>query len=356
MIPRAVRLPTFLFPPLVVLALLLSWRATALTEAPPTIGSLSPATFTGLLPCADCPGIRYQINLLPGGAYMLRRTYLRDGHDDSYYELGAWSLSGEGGTITLGGGREGNDYWAVVDTQTLRKLDKKGRPIDSKLPYDLTRAPAVEPIEPRLKLSGMFRYMADAARFRECRSGLEWPVAMSHDYLALERSYAARAEPGSDLLVSLRGRIEERMKMEGSGTEPTLVVEEFLSATPGKACEGPASAGLEHTRWRPIRIGDKPVIVSGQEREPWIHLDAGSARVTGSGGCNRFSGGYEAGKGTLRVGPLAATKMACGSMDTEDAFFRALDETRRYRVKGRVLELLDGNGKVLAELEERNLR
>ena len=77
--------------------------------------------------------------------------------------------------------------------------------------------------------------MADAARFRNCRSELGWPVAMSADYQALERAYTARrAAPGSDLLVTLQGRIEERPKMEGPGTEPTLVVEKFVRAMPGE--------------------------------------------------------------------------------------------------------------------------
>jgi hypothetical protein len=37
-------------------------------------------------------------------------------------------------------------------------------------------------------------------------------------------------------MVSLAGRIEQRPKMEGDGTEPTLVVEEFVSAKPGEKC------------------------------------------------------------------------------------------------------------------------
>src|SRR5262249_10730285 len=83
-----------------------------------------PATFAGLLPCADSAGIRYQIQLLSGGASMQRMTYLREGHDDSYYELGRWSASSDGRTLTLSPVREGKAaYWAVKDARTLRKLD-----------------------------------------------------------------------------------------------------------------------------------------------------------------------------------------------------------------------------------------
>lgn len=95
---------------------------------------------------------------------------------------------------------------------------------------------------------------------------------------------------------------------------------------------------------------------SGREREPWIMLDPRAKRVTGSGGCNRISGGYGAGRDTLRFGRLVATRMACPSLDTETAFLRALDATRRYRTMGRILDLFDGAGQLLVRLEERKLR
>jgi copper homeostasis protein (lipoprotein) len=320
----------------------------------PALGAL-PATFAGLLPCADCVGIRCQINLLREGAYVQRMTYLRDGRDESRYELGRWSLSEDGRTLTLEGGKE-NTAWAVEDARTLRKLGRDGRPIASRLPSELTRRPGVEPLEPRLRLTGMFRYGADAARFRDCRSRLEWPVTMSDDYQALERAYSGqRAAPGADLMVILDGRIEPRPRMEGAGTEPTLVVERFIRAAPGERCPEPAVvAGLENTRWRPLRIAGREVTLAGRG-EPWIELDPLAERVTGSGGCNRIAGGYQTGPGTLRFGRIISTRMACPEMEGETAFLRALADTRRYRIRGRMLELLDDRGRLLAELEERSL-
>jgi hypothetical protein len=42
------------------------------------LGTL-PATFAGDLPCADCPGIRYQLELFPRQAFFLRMAYLAQG-------------------------------------------------------------------------------------------------------------------------------------------------------------------------------------------------------------------------------------------------------------------------------------
>ena len=341
---------------LALLALVLRCApARAASDAGSTLGAL-PATYAGLLPCGDCAGVRIQLNLLPGGAYMQRMTYLRAGRDESTYDLGAWSLAGDG-TLTLHGGREGDAGWAVKDTRTLRKLDRRGRPIDSTPASELKRSAAFEPLEPRARLTGMFRYMADAARFRDCGSGLQWPVEMSGEYRTLERVYVARrAAPGAELQVSLQARIETRPRMDGAGTEPALVVEKFVDAMPGRKCEERAqSSGLEDSRWRPVRIGDRAVTVPAQQREPWIVLEPATRRVTGSGGCNRISGSYEAGTGTLRFSPMIATQMACPAMETETAFLRALNGTRRFRIQGRILELMDGGGKTLVRLEERNL-
>lgn len=125
------------------------------------------------------------------------------------YEIGAWSLSNDGRTLKLDGGRKNPAHWAVQSAETLRKLDQAGNPVESDLTYELTRSASVEPMQPRVRLVGMFRYMADAARFRDCRSGLGWPVEMSGDYRQLERAYSARRpKPGAELMVSIQGRIE----------------------------------------------------------------------------------------------------------------------------------------------------
>jgi heat shock protein HslJ len=289
---------------------------------------------------------------------MQRMTYLRNGRDETYYELGSWSASADGRTLVLDGGRDGITYWEIQDTRTLRKLDQQGDPIVSTLPYELKRATGAPPIEPRLRLQGMFRSRADAPRFRDCRSNLQWPVARSDDFAALDRAYnERRAAPGAELRITIDGRIERRRRADGTGSQPTLVVEHYVRAMPGDTCEARAAQpGLANTRWRPVRIGARAVTVQGLEREPWIELDSHAKRATGSGGCNRFTGGYEAGDGTLTFGPLASTRMACPGMDTETAFLRALEGTRRFRVLGRRLDLEDEHGVVLARLEERNLK
>ena len=74
-------------------------------------------------------------------------------------------------------------------------------------------------------------------------------------------------------------------------------------------------------------------------------------QVSGSTGCNRFSGSAELGNGmTIRFGPLATTKMACKGprMAEEQAFLAALENARSFRFEAGNLLLLDGSGAVVA--------
>ena len=96
------------------------------------------ASFSGILPCADCPGILYQVNLLPDRTFVSRMSYQeRETHVD---DRGTWELAGDGKTLVLRGQRGETQKFALRDRDTLRKLDQAGQEIVSKLNYDLKRA------------------------------------------------------------------------------------------------------------------------------------------------------------------------------------------------------------------------
>lgn len=203
-------------------------------------GSLLPALYQGDLPCADCAGLRYSVDLRPDSVYFMRTTYLGKGgpQGTSYDDIGRYSLSQDARTLTLQGGREPLSLY-FENSVTLRVLDRSGQRIDSDLNYYLKNVPSYQPLEPRLAMRGMYSYMADAGRFRECRTQLDLPVAQSADNRALESAYGtARPQPGQPVMVSLQGRIAMQPKMDGEGLQPTLVVEKFEKVSPGESCQG----------------------------------------------------------------------------------------------------------------------
>jgi copper homeostasis protein (lipoprotein) len=108
--------------------------------------------YVGTLPCADCSGIRTELNLFaPEGSgvdasYWLKETYLgRPGKDATFESGGSWKA--QPGThdpqatvyrLTEARSRESRFLLKVSDDE-LRMLDRSGRTIESKLDYSLRR-------------------------------------------------------------------------------------------------------------------------------------------------------------------------------------------------------------------------
>jgi heat shock protein HslJ len=66
------------------------------------------------------------------------------------------------------------------------------------------------------------------------------------------------------------------------------------------------------------------------------------SRVSGSSGCNSYFGSADAKTGTLSVGPLASTMMACladGVMPQEQRYLAALQAAKSFVVSGDELRL-----------------
>lgn len=78
-----------------------------------------------------------------------------------------------------------------------------------------------------------------------------------------------------------------------------------------------------------------------------IDVDFSDGVVSGSGGCNGYSGGYEVAGDELVLGqPIASTAMACepAILDQELAYFVALQAVERFSVSGDTLTIETGSG------------
>jgi heat shock protein HslJ len=79
----------------------------------------------------------------------------------------------------------------------------------------------------------------------------------------------------------------------------------------------------------------------------WIAFERD--RVSGNDGCNTFSGSYQADGSTLTFGPLAGTRMACGSPADEvaRAVTTALGRVRTYEQAVDTLRMKDSRGETV---------
>jgi len=108
----------------------------------------------------------------------------------------------------------------------------------------------------------------------------------------------------------------------------------------------PVSLQIEGPKWLLVAVNGVPVISSADEKRAFLMLDTTGKVITGYAGCNNFSGGYELDGALVKFGLLASTRMFCTEpqMSMETGFFKALEETRGWKIKDRSLLLLDDNG------------
>lgn len=313
--------------------------------------------YVGVLPCADCAGLEYRLDLLPDGVFHLRMVY-RDRPKD-FYEIGTWSIDEAGKTLTLRGRDVEPLRLAVADDDKLTLLDRDGKVIESQLNYSLYRSDLLAPLVPKLSLRGMFRQFAEVSSFAACQTGQAIPVAMEGDHLELERAWLkARPGPGEPVLASVEGRIEQRVNMEGP-LRPMLVVERFVAIHPGETCpeqrkniqpvsEIPTFAG---THWALSRLGGKPIVATPTPVYLEFTLEP-NPQLAGSSGCNRIFGGFERDGDRLSFPPLAGTRMFCEQgMEQEHALHEALAATRSHRLEGRTMVFFDEAGDEVAAFE-----
>ena len=320
--------------------------------------AMLPALYEGVLPCADCQGIRYSLDVRQGRVYFLRTTYLGKGagEGEAYDDIGTWTMSPDANKVILRGGREASLMFSIENPETLRKLDTAGNPIESTLNYELKRNASYKPLEPRVLMRGVYSYMADAGVFRECLTQLKFPVAQVADNAALERAYSsAREQPGQELLVKVDGRIAMQPRMEGSGTQQSLIVEKFVAVMPGENCSGAAaSATLENTHWKLVEAGGQPVVTAADRKEAYFRLDPMGNQVQGFGGCNQFGGSYQVEGRTLKFSQVRMTMMACTDTNNpEQKFTAAINGAAAWKITGNQLDLLNASGALLARFEAR---
>src|SRR5215472_15087990 len=136
-----------------------------------------PASWEGKLPGADGT-VHWHLDLLPEQRYRLRRTYEGKPAPNRFDEIGRWARAGDSSRLDLYVAGEKRIQFLVEADGSLRKLDTAGKPIASGLNDRLMRLPQAALIEPRLNVSGLFTYMADAAVITLCADDSRLPVAM----------------------------------------------------------------------------------------------------------------------------------------------------------------------------------
>lgn len=315
-------------------------------------------SYSGTIPCADCPGIRLSLNLLTDGSFLTRYEYLE--RKKVSVDIGEWNI--QGGKLVLLGSAETTELYRVVDPDTVRKLNAEGHEFETKLNFDLKRDPEFRLIKDSLPLSGMVAYLADTASIQLCRTGQRLPVARESDFSALEREVTSkRASPGTPLLAAFTGHFTQRPGAEGGGTQIAVVVDRFQKVSPGESCpprpelqRKPAGGTPVGKSWTLVSLRGRPIAAGTGRMSLSLRFDAASHRVSGSTGCNRLTGRYAIERDGLTLSSLATSRMKCpdGAV-RERTYLDALRDVTGWSISGDRLTLL-GRKEALAEFVEKD--
>jgi len=302
----------------------------------------TPSTFTGDLPCADCQGISYHLDLWSDHVFHLQRQWI--GYELVKHDIGRWELDTGRKVLMLVSGGETLMQFEAAHPRTLRLLDTKGHHIESDLNYTLTSKGLLEPVDMTLPLRGELVVDASALRFRECLTGRSFFVDDNGEAAAARQALIAA---NSDSVY---------VTIEGTLLATSVVVRRFINAWPMESCERSlANASLTNTRWRLDRIDRETLHLEGGQREPYLMLRDGDKGATyeASAGCNQMAGSYALSSESLTFAPGPMTLMACAApLDAlEKRYMDSLSRARRYRVLGNTLEIMDETGASLALFE-----
>ena len=93
-----------------------------------------PVSFSGTLPCVDCPGIDYRLNLFADQSFFLQTDY-QDHDPGRFFQLGRWQLHAQNTLVLLSD--QQNYRFAINDKDQLTLLNQQGQIIDSEHNYQL---------------------------------------------------------------------------------------------------------------------------------------------------------------------------------------------------------------------------
>ena len=104
---------------------------------------------------------------------------------------------------------------------------------------------------------------------------------------------------------------------------------------------------LSKNNWKVVSIMGE----TNFESTPTMSFNTDESKVSGNAGCNRFFGTIQVSDTSITFGPLAATKMLCPDMSTEDQFFKTIDKIRKFRFQDDFLLLLSDNQDLKIKLQ-----
>lgn len=320
------------------------------------------STWNGEIPCADCPGIAYQLRLNQNDSFEERLIYL-DRDVNAFNRKGTWEM-GSDSIITLKD--EERSQYLLFKGSYLEMLDGEGKQIQTQYRelYQLSRSVAEDNPgvlnEMEIKgidfaASGNEPFWSLEIDFEKTMhfknlNGLELIAPAVKGIKAADANvtrYHAETDRGTITVTLTRQKCINSM----SGKESDWKVQIAVKTSNDKDYQNSSGCGryIGNYRlndiWALQRIGSNTIEAKDYPKGlPTLELQLAEGRAFGYGGCNRFSGSFTMEQGKIAFSAMASTKMACFGTNVEDRYLNLLSGKKlSYQVHDEVLYLGEGD-------------
>ncbi len=108
-------------------------------------------------------------------------------------------------------------------------------------------------------------------------------------------------------------------------------------------------------KWNIIEIGGAVIIPSPGQLFPFIDFNVANGKVSGSSGCNRFTGSFDVNSdpGSIDLSKLGSTRMACPDMTLEKNILSAMAKVKKYKRLGEQIALCNSSNRPVLILQKR---
>ncbi len=309
--------------------------------------------YGGYLPCSDCPGIEFTLTLDRDGTYS-ESLFYTDRSVQAIARSGTFTIDGE--VVILDKRDAGMKYFAR-HPRGLLMLDTNRNIITGDLSerYILSRkAQYGATMQNTDAVMRMQEKMKEGIEFYALGSEPSWSLDIDFDKFmrfnsltaipelstppgreakaqdADVTSYRARTDDGMLIVQIFKGPCEDTLS--GEAFPFTVRVDaKYTADTDYLQFEGCGRYVVDYRLndiWVLTAFNHKPLKGDDFAKGlPVVEFHLTDNRLSGSTGCNRMTGGFEARGKTLTFGQMATTRMACPNMDFE----HDLRNTDRYK-------------------------
>ena len=350
---------------------------------PKNVTFLTNGIWLGMLPCADCEGIDYQINLKNDYTFKQKSVY-KGKSEEIFIDEGRWGFVSDS-VIAVSGNEDYKMF--LIQKNHLVMLDQDGNKIESSFEerYHLSKDDGtvkeivpVKPVEEVVEMNLNYyqeKFLSGIdfiARGNEPNWTLEIDFEKSMSFAAMYdikvktpavegikaqdsdvTLYTAKTDSGELVITVIKDKCQDNMSGENFPYKVRVEAKSPADST-YKTFEG-CGRFLYDIRLYDIYVMEemtgfnlkKEKLMKGM---PTFEFNLTDMRFGGHAGCNSLSGGINVVGNKITFGDLMGTLMACPNMKVEKAVIEALNQkTVTYSIDKMKLTLVSGKTKMVLQ-------